>query len=378
LGIGAAVTPRRRRFRIVRLVVLLVAAVILVTVTLPSVFIAVTCYRPFAPQTLPSADTLRATAGIANYERPGAATFLALPAWDIVYSAEEYAAFVFREPPSRFPWFGAIAQFWRTYAASCRATRHASPFDPGAHLRLGGTGVSFSVQHAVAGAYETTLGRAAEWLGGHDSEEDAWARRTAQEYGRFLHLAPWYEFSFARTLRALWRHTPWAGPHPARKWERRIALSAGYGATAVVARVINRVFGTARVGEDVEIRAWLDDVPDDAFADLRVKRLRTLGPRSCIVGLPRGGAFTAVALELLRHGARFRDIAGNDVIALTAVGSRAARGSVTSPASVVFEEPVLTNPGVVRLAVRVPVGALNEMIAALAARGATLERLYDF
>jgi hypothetical protein len=345
-------TPRRR-FRFVRLVVLVVAAVIFLTVTLPSVFIAVTCYRPFAARSLPSADTLRATAGIASYERAGAATFLALPEWYVTYSAGEYAAFVASEPPSRFPWFEAIARFWRTYAAACHATRDTYAFDPRAHTALGVLGVRFSIEHAIAGAYEKTLGRLAERLGGH-------------------------EFAFASKLRALWRQTPGQGPHLARKWERRVALSAGYATQAVIARFIRRATGTAHAADDTDIRAWVDDVSDEALADRRVRRLRTLGPHAYIVALPRGGAFTAAALDLVRRGARFRDIAGNDIIVLSALGPPDARRHVPPPASVVLDERLLTNPVVARLAIRAPVRSLGDVIAALQAGGATIERLYDF
>jgi hypothetical protein len=80
----------------------------------------------------------------------------------------------------------------------------------------------------------------------------------------------------------------------------------------------------------------------------------------------------------VRRGARFRDIGGNDAIVLTAFGPPPARRGVTPPASVVHEERVLTNPAMLRLAVRAPVRALGDVIAGLEARGATLGRLYDF
>src|SRR5207237_9125162 len=86
--------------------------------------------------------------------------------------------------------------------------------------------------------------------------------------------------------------------------------AAGYG------RLVLAATGSAYAAEDQEIRAWMEDVPADAFADARVKNLRALGPGAFIVGLPRHDSFTAVALGLLRRGASFRDIAGNDVIVL--------------------------------------------------------------
>jgi len=109
-----------------------------------------------------------------------------------------------------------------------------------------------------------------------------------------------------------------------------------------------------------------------------VKKVRTLGPRSFIVALPRYEQFTGVALDLVRRGARFRDIAGNDVIVLTVLAPPDAGRGLPPQAGVVFEEPVLTSPRVRRLAVRTSVGALRETIAALEARGATIEHLYDY
>src|SRR5438094_9743662 len=102
--------PRFHRLRRLRLVFIFLAVVIALTVTAPTVFIAVSCYRPFVRHEGLRGETLRATAGVPNYVREGSATFLTLPEWYIVYSTEEYAAFVATRPPSHFPWFRSIAQ----------------------------------------------------------------------------------------------------------------------------------------------------------------------------------------------------------------------------------------------------------------------------
>lgn len=343
----------------------------------PLLFVGVTCWRPGARAAEPPAEAQRAAAGVPGYRREGAATFLTLPEWYIVYSTEEYAAFVATRPPSRFPWRASIGQYWRIYAAACHATRNEAAFDPGVHLRLAVIGVSFSGEQAAKGAYELTLGRLAEWAGGHATEEDVFARRTAEEYGRFMHTVPWYEFPFAAKLRGLWRETPRWGAHPARKWERRLVLSAEYGTKAVYGRLIRHATGAGYAPEDARLHAWMEDVPDDAFADTRVRKVRALGSRAWIVALPRSEAFTGVALGLVRRGARFRDIAGNDTIVLTALGPRDTR-RVMPPAAIVFDERVLTNPVHTRIAVRAPVRSLGEVVASLERRGASIEHLYDY
>src|SRR5207248_2761822 len=138
-----------------------------------------------------------------------------------------------------------------------------------------------------------------------------------------------------------------------------------YGTNAVYARLVLAATGSAYAAEDQEIRAWMEDVPADAFADARVKNLRALGPGAFIVGLPRHDSFTAVALGLLRRGASFRDIAGNNVIVLTTLGPRDTPRALPSAAAIVFDERLLTNPTVTRLAVRAPVQALGPIVAAL-------------
>jgi len=130
-----------------------------------------------------------AAAGVSGYLRPGAATYLALPRWYVVESAEEYAAFLDGGAPSGFPHLGALRQYWRHYRGVCATTRNRYPLDAGVHFTLGVAGVGFSAEHAAKGAYEATVGRVSEWIGGHDSAEDAFARRAAREYGQFLRTA---------------------------------------------------------------------------------------------------------------------------------------------------------------------------------------------
>src|SRR5260370_39951986 len=121
----------------------------------------------------------------------------------------------------------------------------------------------------------------------------------------------------------------------------------------------------------------MEDVPADASADARVKKLRALGPGAFIVALPRHDTFTAVALGLLRRGASFRDIAGNDVIVLTALGPRDT-GRALPAAAVVFDERLLTNPAVTRLAGRAPGPAPGQIVAALPPHRASIEYFHHY
>lgn len=120
----------------------------------------------------------------------------------------------------------------------CAVTKREFPFNAGAHVMLAVIGTSFTVENGLKGLYETTIGRLSEWTGTTNTPEDAFAQRVALEYGRFMHTVPWYEFPFAARLKTLWKETPTRGPHFVRKWERRFALTAEYGAKAAYGWVI--------------------------------------------------------------------------------------------------------------------------------------------
>ena len=353
------------------------AALGLIAVALPARFIGEHCFsvRIQPPDRPP--EIVRATAGVAGYLRDGAPTFLTLPSWYVVYSAEEYAAFVKSHAPSRFPYFAAIRQYWRYYASSCGATKRVYPFDARAHLILGLTGLGFTLDNTVKGAYENTVGVVSESIGFYHTEEDVFARKTARQYAEFMHTVPWYDFPFAARLEALWKETPLWGLDVIRKWERRFALSAEYGLMATYAGIVR--LGTHRIQkpDDLVIHAWIEGASDRIFEDDRIRKIKTVGDRSYIVTLPRFEAFTPTVAGLAKQGVRFREFAGNDEILLSAIAPSALDFRLAT-GEVLLKEPLLTNPGATRIAVKAPVESLPAVLADLARLGITLERLYDY
>jgi hypothetical protein len=322
-------------------------------------------------------EPIAAAAGLDGYARPGAATFLALPEWYVVYNAEEYAAAIGREAPSRFPYFRTVRQFWRYYRSVCVTTRNQYPFPVRTHSRLAATGMSFSAEHAVKGAYEKTLGRVAEWIAGHDTPEDAFAVRIAREYGRFLRASPWYEFPFAARLEALWKETPPWGPHPVRKWERRVVLSTEYGVKSLYAGLVRVVARSVHGAEHAGIDVLAENVSDQVLADARIQKVKAVGPRAYILRLPRHEGFTAIVPGLVRQGVRFRDIAGNQELFLTVRAPRAWAFGL-GPGRLVLAEPLLTDRSVQRVGIAAPVTSLHTILTGLERSGATIEQLYDY
>jgi hypothetical protein len=336
-------------------------------------FIGLKCYSATPATRAPVAPP---PDGIPNYTRPEAFTYLTLPERYIAYSADEYAAFIATRPPSGFPYLGSIGQYWGFYSTACAATRRTHPFETGYHVMLGVIGASFTIESSVKSVYEHTAGWLTEWLSTTDTAEDAFAVRTAREYGTFMHHTPWYQFPFASRLKALWSEVPLTGPHMPRKLERRTALTTEYAIKTVYGFVIRKASGAGGEGA-LRIHARVADTPAAALSDPRIKVIQPLGPRRFVITLPRHEDFTATALALNAKGVRFTDVAGNTVLLITALARRGI-STTFADAELVATAPILTDPTMQRLALRVRVASLREAVEQLSRAGAVIEHLHDY
>lgn len=313
-----------------------------------------------------------------GYARPESSTYLTFPEWYIVYSAQEYAHALAGAPPSHFPYFGAVAQYWCGYNYVYDATRGRYPFNAGDHLMLVVIGVSFSAEYGLKGVYEQSVGRAFEWLGSDQSAEDAYARRVAREYGEFLYRVPWYRFPFGQKLAGLWREIPLWGPHPLRKWERRLALSVEYAGKAAYGWAIGAATAAAYSPEDDQVMLWVANLPPDvAQREPRVHVVQQVDANSLVIAAPRYDEFRQVVTRLAQRGTRFIEIAGNREILLTALAPRAWEYRLDE-GQFLFSLPVLTQSDAKRIAVRALVQHLGAVLAGLEAQGVTVEHLYDY
>lgn len=362
---------RRRRYLLLVLIAALLA---------PSVALIVRC--ALARQAPPAAvsdphEVEQAKSRVAGYARSGAATYLTLPEWLIVYDAEEYASFVKSRRPSGFPYFRSIPRYWLYYKHVCDAACGRYPFDFGNHLMLAVIGTSASVENLVKGLYENTIGRLTEWIATNDTDEDRLAIAVAGDYARFIHGVPWYDYPFGRAFRRLWSQVPLRGRHPIRKWERRFALSLEYGVKAIYGGLIR--LGTKSVygNEEEWIHAWVRGVPGRTFDDSRVRRIASFADGSHIVAIKRYEPFTSAVAALAGQGARFHDIAGNRQIVITALGSAAPSAFDRNEARVLFASRQLADDRQ-RVVIEASVDALGSVLGRLRQSGLALEHLYDY
>jgi hypothetical protein len=240
-------------------------------------------------------------------------------------------------------------------------------------------GSSFSVEYALKGIYENSVGRFTEWLSSSQpTGEDLYAYRTARAYADFVHIRPFYEFSFWKRFKGLWSETTLWGPHPIRKWERKTFLSLDYAVESFYCWFIEAGTHATYGVEPADTFAWIENASDATFTDNpKIRKVKATGPGQYIVAIPRYQEFTAIATQLAHQNVRFVEIAGNDEILLTAIAPRSWSGDVT-PGQVVFSAELPTQPDYKRIGIKCPVSALCTILSALPDKGARTEHVYDY
>jgi hypothetical protein len=320
--------------------------------------------------------------GLANYSRPEVDTFYTYPEWYIVWSYQSKADFQQSHLPAGYSYFGDIAQYWQAYCRMYSATRAIYPFPTGDHIMLAVIGSSFTLEYALKGLYEKPIGSLSERTSHHQPvAEDTYAAHVAQDYAAFVHIRPFYEFSFAHALHGLWSDTPFLSKHLLRTLERRTWLTVDYSVEAVYCELIELATHATYGFEDTTTQAWVT-VPADiqslvAPFNGRVKIIRDVGGNQAILAIPRYQEFTGTAKALAKAGVQFDQIAGNQLLVLSAI----APSGWTNKASglqLLLAQPLLTIPGKTRVVLLCRVAELHSALPLLEADGLVIEHLYDY
>lgn len=356
-------------------VALFVAAAVVFSVCSPPIELM---FRPTAER---RRHPVQAT-GVSNYARDEVDTFYTYPEWYIVWSYQGKADFQRTSLPSGYSYFGDIGQFWQAYSRMYALTRRAYPFATGDHIMLIVIGSSFSVEYALKGAYEDTVGRLSEWTSGHEMvAEDRYAAKVAEDYAAFVHIRPFYEFSFAKAVRGLWSDAPFEKRHLLRTLERRFWLSLDYATESVYCELIELATHATYGYEDVNTAAWVQ-CPGLVREQLigyanSVKWAKDLGPTEAIIEMPRYQEFTTDALTLMDQGMRFSQIAGNQLIVISVIAP-SGWTPAESNIQLLIAQPILTNRRRTRAVVLARVADLDEILPLLERQGLSIEHLYDY
>lgn len=312
-----------------------------------------------------------------EHQRPADQTFLTYPEWFLVYSPDEFATFSEKgKTPDQFPFFGHIRQFWQAYKAVYQHIKNKYAFNTGYHIMIMVIGVSTTVEYTLRACYEKVIGRISFLLSSSGlTDEDAYAAAVAREYVDFIKVLPWYEFDFKSRISRLWS-LPSTGKNMIRKWERRYILTSDYFVKTIYGWIIMKMT-KASYDEALVVTSVVIDKPVGLDSG-KVQKLEQYKDSSVLMLLPRYDAFKDQALAIARAGATITEVAGNsgDIMVTYLVPDSFQKKD--SIASVLFTQPILTDPSTKRMALVLPVHNLCTLLRLYDQPDIKLEHIYDF
>jgi hypothetical protein len=176
-------------------------------------------------------------------------------------------------------------------------------------------------------------------------------------------------------MTGLWSSTSVFGPHPVRKWERKLFLTTDYALEAFYCWIIEKLTHLTYGLESTETDAWLDNASPAVLA--HVKIVKQVGQKAFIVDIPRYQEFTGTASALAQDGVQFVEIAGNLQILVSVLAPESWRYEGGN-AQQLFAEPILSDPKTQRVVMNCRVSSFAPLLNALRSSGVRVEHIYDY
>ena len=311
--------------------------------------------------------------------RPESDSYLSYPKSHVVYAYDDLAGVLRQGDESDFTSFRQIVGFWTSFCRLNRLVTAQSPVGFETKVRLYNTGVRFTAEFGLKGAYERTLGRLFEWFRGPSkTAEGRFVAQETQACATFIRRTPWYEYPFGSRLLAFWREMPWGGDRQLRKLERRAVVTVAYGTDTVFAVLSGLVSRAAAATSDATTHTIVLGLTGaDVARDSRITVLRDLGAGRTLIRTPRHQLYTDLVVDLARRGRDITEIAGNDDILVTVLAPRTSLPALTGVREV-FSAPIQSRPDRRRVGLDVSIVRLAATIRALERVGVSVERIYDY
>ena len=243
-------------------------------------------------------------------------------------------------------------------------------------------GTSYSVELAIKGLYESSMGRLTEWISGsYSTNADRIIHEKHKAYADFVHIYPWYEFDFLSHFKDFWKRTETREGPFLRFWERRIFFTVEYLFKSAYGWMIKKGTQTGYEPEAAEIYAiGVDDGRTfERFSDDGKLKVLERDGRQALLELKRYDDFREMLKRLARDPGRaqFLEISGNRTIFLTLIHER--KTVIPFPKERISGySRIPTDPGRERLLVTVPVGELIETIRQAVNSGMSVEHVFDY
>ncbi|WFU19126.1 hypothetical protein [Bradyrhizobium sp. CB3481] len=361
-----------------RRILAVVAILIALTVLLPLAYIEGTC-RPEASPSAPAGPAITLPAvDEPGYRRKLNNTYFTFPEWYIVYSFEDFGRFLDRSSESHFGYLGHILGFWRSFCTINRAVPATGESLTEVKTMIYVIGISYSVEYAIKGFYENTIGRVFEWIRGEKrTPQDEFGRAVLQDYAAFLYTIPWYKYPFREKLDGLLAISA-PTPSKLRSFERDFALGTEYFAKIGYASLIQKALDASNDSEPRDIMFVVATLPPEVIAkEPRIKPVRTLTPQWQLVQTPRYKDFTEIVQGLLDKGFGLAEVAGNHDILITVIAPDPAKLDIKGTTEL-FSLALDARPGFRRAGLKARIDKLVDINRELKAKGASIEHFYDY
>lgn len=307
------------------------------------------------------------------------------PEWELAEARDAYAKWLAAgNRPSGFPYVASTGAFWRAYIPTWSARRASDPHTIGDNVTLGVAGLATGAGYAVKGAYENTVGRLSEIAmppGGTD--EDRFSAQVARRYADLTEHQGWYSFGFWDALRDLWTTVPTSGPGPARKWERRFALSTQYGIKGAAASIPGLTSGSSgsntRTTTEAMVGGWSDSIALSSPALSRIRATRTADSGYTVLRMPRyrGLRDAIVALSDYSGTVRIVKLSGAESVIIS--GTAPSGWLVPARAALLLSHEIPAERAQSRVVMRVSARDLLDVLRQLKPEGKfRLEQVYDY
>ncbi len=322
-------------------------------------------------------DIATSISQIKDYKRGEEQSFLGLPEWYIVFNGDEYANYLKTKSPSGFPYWQSAGEFWKLKSQVNDIIKGKYPSNMGYNVMLWVIGTSYSAELIIKGIYENTIGRITEILTSDaGTEEDRLIQKFHQQYADFVHIYPWYEFSFCDRLREFWSVSSFWGENSIRKWERKISFSLEYLVKSGYGWLIKAGTKLSYEPEASDIYAVLND-PQSKLASLpEIKVIKSFDSFH-LVSIPRYDKFRDLAGGLADRNIKFVEIAGNRKIFLTLVSDSAGKNQFEF-GEVVGISALPTDSSKQRLLIAVGVPALSDLLLEAKKQNISVEHIFDY
>lgn len=313
-----------------------------------------------------------------EHVRPADQTFLTYPEWFLVHSPAEIADYAHSRTTTTFPYMAHVRQLWQSYGIMYDQIRESFPFNTGYHIMIWVIGVSTTVEYALKALYETVVGRLTNPANGAVvTDEDRFNAQFTQDYVDFIRVRPWYEFDFTARIPKLLGGTSFFGDHFFRKLDRKYMLltellvKAGYG-------YLIKLGTKASYDEALTTTAVIVDKLPPTLPTSCTTTTQTYPDGSALLMLPRYEAFHPAVSALVQQGVSFREIAGNNSAILLTLLAPETWQPVSPDFRLVFTQPIITKPGLKRVALVTTVGTLHRTVRYVDTQHVRIEHIYDF